>query len=101
MTAGEWLDPVLPDRSHRLLRLATEQYMAEEYGVVVGRVSAIFMLTAFGPFGVESDERFHVHGGNDQLAWGMAERLPRGTLQFDRPLRALRRRGSPYALPFG
>jgi monoamine oxidase len=97
-TAAEWLDLALPHRSHRLLRLATEQYMAEEYGLDVGRLSAISMLTAFGPFGVESDERFHVHGGNDQLAWGLAERLPAETLRLDSPLTALRRRGSSYAL---
>jgi monoamine oxidase len=100
MTAAEWLDAVLPHRSHYLLRLATEQFMAEEYGLDVGRLSAISMLVAFGPFGVESDERFHVHGGNDQLAWGMAERLPSGTLQLDRPLARLRRRGSSYDLSF-
>jgi monoamine oxidase len=100
MTAAEWLDAVLPHRSHRLLRLATEQFMTEEYGLDVGRLSAISMLVEFGPFGVESDERFHVHGGNDQLAWGLAERLPPGTLQLDRPLTALRRHGSGYALSF-
>ena len=100
MTAAEWLDAALPHRSQRLLRLATEQFMAEEYGLDVGRLSAISMLIAYGPFGAESDERFHVHGGNDQLAWGLAERLPPGTLQLDRPLTALRRRGSSYALSF-
>jgi monoamine oxidase len=99
-TAAEWLDGALPHRSHRLLLLAVEQFMAEEYGLDVSRLSAISMLLAYGPFGVESDERFHVHGGNDQLAWGMAERLPPGTLQLDRPLAALRRRGSGYALAF-
>jgi monoamine oxidase len=99
-TAAEWLAAALPHRSHRLLRLATEQFMAEEYGLDVGRLSAISMLVAYGPHGAESDERFHVHGGNDQLAWGLAERLPPGTLQLDRPLTALRRRGSSYALSF-
>jgi monoamine oxidase len=99
-TAAEWLDAALPHRSHRLLRLATEQFMAEEYGLDVGRLSAIAMLMAYGPFGVESDERFHVHGGNDQLAWGLAERLPPGTLRLDRPLSALRRAGSAYELTF-
>jgi monoamine oxidase len=99
-TAAEWLDAALPERSQHLLRLATEQLMAEEYGLDVDRLSAINMLVQFGPYGVESDERFHVHGGNDQLAWGMAERLPAGTLQLDHPLRALRRRGSGYALAF-
>ena len=44
------------------------------------------MMVEFGGLGPESDERFHVHGGNDQLAWGLAERLPAGTLQLDRPL---------------
>lgn len=100
MTAAEWLDRALPDHSHHLLRLATEQLMAEEYGLDVGRLSAIAMLIQFGPFGPESDERFHVHGGNDQLAWGMAERLPPGTVALDQPLSGLRRRGPRYVLSF-
>jgi monoamine oxidase len=99
-SAAEWLDRALPHGSHRLLRLAVEQFMAEEYGLDVDRLSAISMLLQFGPFGVESDERFHVHGGNDQLAWGMAEQLPPGTLQLDRPLTALRRSGSSSTLSF-
>jgi len=100
MTAGEWLDGVLPARSHPLLRAAVEQFMAEEYGLDVGRLSAIAMLVQFGSFGVESDESFHVRGGNDQIAWGLAERLPAGTLQLDAPLTRLRRRGSAFALSF-
>jgi monoamine oxidase len=100
MTAAEWLDAALPEPSHHLLRLATEQFMAEEYGLDLDRLSAISMVVEFGGLGPESDERFHVHGGNDQLAWGMAERLPAGTLQLDRPLSGLRRRGSSYTLAF-
>jgi monoamine oxidase len=100
VSAAEWLDQTLPEPSQRLLRLATRQLMAEEYGLDVDRLSAIAMLIQFGPYGPESDERFHVHGGNDQLAWGMAERLPAGTLELDRPLRGLRRSGSGYALSF-
>jgi monoamine oxidase len=100
MSAAEWLDQAAPGPSHRLLRAGTEQLMAEEYGLDVGRLSAIAMLIQFGSFGVESDERFHVHGGNDQIAWGLAERLPAGTLQLDRPLTTLRRRGSAFALSF-
>jgi monoamine oxidase len=100
MSAAEWLAEAIPGPSHRLLRLATEQLMAEEYGLDVGRLSAIAMLIQFGAFGVESDERFHVHGGNDQIAWGLAERLPLGTLRLDAPLTRLRRRGSGFALSF-
>ncbi len=100
MTAAEWLDQALPGPSHGLLRAAVEQLMAEEYGLDVGRLSAISMLLQYGSFGPESDERFHVHGGNDQIAWGLAERLPPGTLHLDEPLTALRRRGSGFALSF-
>jgi monoamine oxidase len=100
MSAAEWLDRALPGSSHHLLRAATEQLMAEEYGLDVGRLSAIAMLIQFGAFGVESDERFHVHGGNDQIAWGLAERLPPGTLRLDAPLTRLRRHGSAFALSF-
>jgi monoamine oxidase len=99
-SAAEWLDRALPDRTAPLLRLAVEQFMAEEYGLDVDRLSAISMLMEFGGLGPESDERFHVHGGNDQLAWGLAERLPTGTLQLGSPLKSLRRRGSSYSLAF-
>jgi monoamine oxidase len=99
-SAAGWLDRALPDGTAPLLRLAVEQFMAEEYGLDVERLSAISMMVEFGGLGPESDERFHVHGGNDQLAWGLAERLPAGTLQLDRPLSGLRRRGSSYALSF-
>jgi monoamine oxidase len=99
-SAAEWLDRALPDRAAPLLRLAVEQFMAEEYGLDVDRLSAISMLLEFGSLGPESDERFHVHGGNDQLAWGLAERLPAGTLELGTPLKALRRRGSSYVLSF-
>jgi monoamine oxidase len=100
MTAGEWLASTLPDPSQRLLRLATEQLMAEEYGLDVGRLSAISMLMQFGPIGPESDERFHVHGGNDRIAWGLADRLEAGTLWHDHPLSALRRGRHGYTLSF-
>jgi monoamine oxidase len=99
-SAAEWIAATLPEPSQRLLRLATSQLMAEEYGLDPERLSAISMLIQFGPFGPESDERFHVHGGNDQLAWGLAERLPAGALVLDAPLRALRRRGAAFVLSF-
>jgi monoamine oxidase len=100
MTAAQWLDRALPGSGERLLRLATEQYMAEEYGLDVDRLSAIAMLTAFGSDSVPSDERFHVRGGNDRMAWGMHDRLPAGTVRMDHALVRLRRRGSAYALAF-
>ena len=91
MTAPEWLDRALPSRSDRLLRLATAQYISR--GVRARRstrLSAITMVGEFGPVGGPSDERFHVHGGNDQIAaWLVAGLLPAGTVQLGHPLRAL------------
>jgi monoamine oxidase len=66
-TAAEWIAQTLPEPSQRLLRVATSQLMSEEYGLDPDRLSAINMLIQFGPFGPESNERFHVHGGNDRL----------------------------------
>jgi monoamine oxidase len=101
MTAEEWLSAAAPGPGNRLLRLATRQFMAEEYGLDADRLSAIAMLAAFGSAGIPTDERFHVHGGNDQIPAGLVERLPAGTVRLGRPLVHLRRRGSSYALGFG
>jgi monoamine oxidase len=100
MTAREWLNEALPDPGQRLLRLVTEQFMSEEYGLDCDRLSAIAMLVEYGPAGAVSDERFHVRGGNDQIASGLRRRLPVGTVQPDHPLSSLRRSGSAYALGF-
>lgn len=101
MTALEWLDRALPSRSDRLLRLATAQYISEEYGLDVDKLSAITMVWQYGPVGEPSDERFHVHGGNDQIPHGLVDRLPPGAVQLGHPLRALtRRRDSSYRLLF-
>jgi monoamine oxidase len=100
MTAAEWLDAVLPDPSQRLLRLATEQYMSEEYGLDPDRLSAISTVLAFGSDAPGSDERFHVDGGNDQITTRLRRRLPLGSVEMDHPLVSLRRRGSRYLLGF-
>ncbi|MFN8217711.1 MAG: FAD-dependent oxidoreductase [Solirubrobacterales bacterium] len=99
-SAEEWLTGAAPGRGHELLRRAVRQYMAEEYGLDCDRLSAINMVLEFGSAGTESDERFHVEGGNDQLPWALAERLPAGALQLGQPLERLRRSGSGYALRF-
>ncbi len=101
MTGLEWLDSALPDPGDRLLRLATAQYMSEEYGLDLDELSAIAMVSEFGPSGAASDERFHVHGGNDQIPHGIAARLPAGTVRLGHALSTLRRRDDrSYALSF-
>ncbi len=100
MTADQWLDGVL-GRDHPLLRVATTQYMAEEYGLDPTRLSAINMVMEFAGGGLPSDERFHVRGGNDQLVSGLVDRLPDGTVVRDAPLnRLVRSRAGGYRLGF-
>ena len=101
MTAREWIDAAAPGDAHRLLRLASSQYMAEEYGLDVGRLSALNMVFELGPSGPGSDERFTVHGGNDLIVSGLAERLPADAIRRDAPLSVLRRAHGGYALEAG
>jgi len=69
----------------RWVRKALEEAYLAEYGREVGEQSALnFLLfihadrrSKFTPFGVFSDERFHVVEGNDKIATGIAARIPR------------------------
>ena len=58
------------------------------------------MLGEFAPSAIPSDERFHVHGGNDQIPHRMVDGLPSGTVRLGHPLRTLARSGSSYRLMF-
>jgi monoamine oxidase len=99
-TAEEWLHDAL-GHDHPLLRVETAQYMSEEYGLDLPELSAINMVLEFASGGLPSDERFHVHGGNDQLVTGLAGRLSKGTVVTDARLTSLTRRADGrYRLGF-
>lgn len=101
MTAKEWLDRALPSRSDRLLALAVAQYLSGEYGLDADRLSGITMLREFGPAHGPSDQRFHVHDGNDRIPQALVDWLPGEGVQLGHPLRALiRRDDSTYRLLF-
>ncbi len=69
----------------RYARKAIEEAYVAEYGRECSEQSSLnFLLfihadkrSKFTPFGVFSDERFHVVEGNDRIATGIADRLPR------------------------
>jgi len=69
----------------RYARKALEEAYVAEYGREISEQSCLgFLLfihadrrSKFTPFGVFSDERFHVVEGNDRIATGIAARLPR------------------------
>jgi monoamine oxidase len=105
-TARELLDRALPGGADSLLGQAMRGFIASEFGLDAGRLSAANLSYLREVPGISAAElaieRFHVHGGNDQLATGMAERLPEGSLRLDTPLEALwRRRDGAYGMRFG
>lgn len=80
------LDQYLVSRgAGALLRQVIEVAYTIEYGLSASQLSAIAFLrfihadkrSKFTPFGVFSDERFHVVEGNDRISSGIAARLPR------------------------
>jgi monoamine oxidase len=85
-------------------------YLSGEFGLDARRLSATSLLyliegerSAAEPAESDSsDERYHVHGGNDQVASRLADRLPGDALHLDAPLEALwRREDGSYTLRFG
>jgi monoamine oxidase len=68
-----------------------------EYGREIDRQNSLALLffmhidrrSRFQPFGVFSDERYHVLGGNEQIARGLAARLP-GRIDLGMRLLAVR-----------
>jgi monoamine oxidase len=104
-TARAWLEARVPGGGESFLGEAMRGYLAGEFGLDAGRLSAtnVFYLLEGGQADIDdSDERYHVHGGNDQVPRGLAERLPAGSVRMDAPLEALWRRGDgSYGLRFG
>ncbi len=47
-----------------------------------------------------ANEKWHVHGGNDQLIYGILDRLPSGALHLDHRLLAVRASGSRFKCSF-
>jgi monoamine oxidase len=73
-----------------LIKSVIEQAYKAEYGLEIDEQSCLnFLLfihadrrSKFTPFGIFSDERYHVVDGNDRIAEGLRVRLP-GQIQLD------------------
>jgi monoamine oxidase len=93
----------LADYLHRrgagpLIRQVIDVAYTIEYGREIGEQSCLAFLffvhadrrSKFRPFGVFSDERFHVVEGNDAIAQGLADALP-GQIELEHRLLAARK----------
>lgn len=93
MTARELIDQLMPGGSDGVAGRSFHCYLASLYGLDPDDLSAITVVDDRSSTVQGADERYHVHGGNDQIARGLAEALPRGTLTLDSALTSVVRRG--------
>jgi len=107
ISLAEWIDTNVPGgRSSRLGRLIEVTHLSE-WGGSAEDQSALNFVTTVGPSSGESmdllggsDERWHVAGGNDQVAKELAERIGPGATQLESSLVTVRRRGSGVRCAF-
>jgi len=105
MSLAEYLDR---RGAGALIRAVIEQAYKAEYGLEIGAQSCLnFLLfihadrrSKFTPFGISSDERYHVVDGNDRITEGLSNGLP-GQIETDmRLLRALKTAAGKIELTF-
>jgi monoamine oxidase len=94
LTVAEWLDG---DEFSRWLRDMLDVGFTTEFGLEIGRQSALNFITTISPdtrtfemYGM-SDERFHIRGGNDLVPKTLASRLE-GAIELNSSLERIRRR---------
>ncbi|HEU0305426.1 MAG TPA: FAD-dependent oxidoreductase [Lysobacter sp.] len=103
MSIAQWLDR---NGVSGWLRTLIDVAYTTEMGLEIDQQSALNLLTfigtddadAFKVFG-ESDERFHVRGGNDLIVQRLGERLG-DAIENGHALEAIASRGDGYALSF-
>lgn len=100
-----WLERRVPVATHPELHRVLDVAYRGEFGLENDEQSALNLIyllgldtDAFRIFG-DSDERWHVHTGNDSIVTGLAERLPEGTVALEHRLVAARGSG-PFSLTF-
>jgi monoamine oxidase len=99
---AEWLDAHVPGVTTSPLGAYLDASMAGWYGLEMDQLSACLWMDYFVLPAPGADERWHVRGGNDQVPSRLADALPGGALELDRPLEAMRVRGDgAFELRFG
>jgi monoamine oxidase len=108
MSVPEWIETYVPgglDSDFGRLCIAD---MLDEFGGPPEEQSALNLVYTLGMYsssasGLQphrypelsgSDEKWHLHGGNDQLITGLLDGLPAGTVRLGKGLVALRPRGA-------
>ena len=115
MSVTEWIDTYIPGGVKSDFGSVCIAAVLDEYGGPADEMSALNLVYLLGqdsstasgaqphpePELGGADEKWHIHGGNDQLITGLLERLPRGVLHLGERLVAIRpRAGGGYRCSF-
>lgn len=107
MPASDWIEKYIPGGRDSDFGLLCAAILLDEYGGPVEEQSALNLVYLLGFDGSTAsglqpkkypelsgtDEKWHIHGGNDQVISGLAGRLPPGSIRVGERLVALRARG--------
>lgn len=114
MSVTEWIDTYIPGGVASDFGGVCIAAIEDEYGGPPAETSALNLVYLLGqdastasgsqphraPQLAGANEKWHVHGGNDQLIRGLLARLPAGTLHLGQRLVAIRPRAGRYRCSF-
>jgi monoamine oxidase len=92
MSMADWFDANVSGGIDSPLGRAFSLEQTGWYGLDPDRLSATNLIDFYAVEYPGGDERYTVHGGNDQVPSLLHESLPGGTVHLESPLEALRRR---------
>lgn len=92
MSMADWFDANVPGGIGSTLGRAFSLEQAAWYGLDPDHLSATNLIDFYAVDYPGGDERYTVHGGNDQIPDLIHRSLPDGTVHLETPLEALRRR---------
>ena len=104
MSVTEWIDRFIPGGIRSDFGAVCVAAVIDEFGGPPDEMSALNLVYLLGqdastdsgaqprsaPQLAGADEKWHIHGGTDQLVTGILARLPRGTLRLGQRLAAVR-----------
>ena len=114
MTVTEWIDTFVPGGTASDFGAVCLAAVLDEYGGEPDEQSALNLVYLLGqdassrsgaqprrsPVLAGADEKWHIHGGTDQLITGLIKRLPAGTVRLGHRLVAVRATSRGYICTF-
>ena len=108
MSVYEWIETRVPGGHDSPMGRLLDAAYNQENGADTQDQSALQLVYELGPgqtrkFSIygESDQRFHIEGGNEQLPHAIAADLPSGTIEHGRRMTAVRQDSKGVVLTFG